>query len=360
MPNIVITTGSTTVADVDGTIVQWTSADTVSAEGNNIINVVGSTGTPILSCFISDIVSIDGAKPYGNAGDVVLQITNESSGGGGLAMESYQNSAMSTPVQAYVFRDSEDNIMRVYEPERNNDVSRYEFSYAESIDKFPFDNEDWFNNTVQDAKLVDLGEGSVVQSCTLNDVVFKMNDNILTIINTNWKGNYGNKISGVPHEEGAELYMLGNASIKGGTLKIGACIEYLGGLDLKDCSEIGEGVFIVGWDESSNLTLVDCHFTKFSALYFDADIATANCTDCWLGLSAEIYFKTTGLQALACKIEQGGTLNIETNNAAHVSIGQDATVSSSSGVLSGNRYIEIGGTTYELGVSGGNVTATAL
>lgn len=77
MPNIVINTGNPTVADVDGTIVEWSSAATVTAEGNYTINVV-ENDTPILTMSIFDIVSIDGAKTYGNAGDVVLQITNES------------------------------------------------------------------------------------------------------------------------------------------------------------------------------------------------------------------------------------------------------------------------------------------
>jgi hypothetical protein len=82
MSNIVIThSGSNTHVVSDGTSITWVTADaTVTAVDDTTISVTVG-GVPIITLNIYDIVSIDSAKPYGNAGDVVTQITNASGGG---------------------------------------------------------------------------------------------------------------------------------------------------------------------------------------------------------------------------------------------------------------------------------------
>lgn len=83
MPNITIThSGATTIIRSDSTPISYTtSAATVTAVDDTTITVVVG-GVPIITMDINDITSIDGAKPYGNASDVVGQVTNAASPGG--------------------------------------------------------------------------------------------------------------------------------------------------------------------------------------------------------------------------------------------------------------------------------------
>lgn len=107
--------------------------------------------------------------------DTLVTAANAGGGGGDTplsgTMISYQNSAMSTAVDAYVFKDADDNITRVYEPVRNNDVSRSQFAYIDSIDKFPFDNVYLHNNKFSDIKIVNPHASNIYQNNTLSNLV---------------------------------------------------------------------------------------------------------------------------------------------------------------------------------------------
>lgn len=121
-------------------------------------------GSPLQQQFLKEDIEIANELPV-----------SDGSGGSGAGLESYQNSAMSAAVQAYVYRDEDDNIVRVYEPLRNNDVSRNIYAYADSIDVFPFDNVDCFNSTLKDVKLLNIDSTIKIQNCTLETMVIKSN-----------------------------------------------------------------------------------------------------------------------------------------------------------------------------------------
>jgi hypothetical protein len=109
--------------------------------------------------------TLDGMKEAANAG-----------GGGGSSggLESYQNSAMSSAVMAYVYRDESDNIYGVYEPIRNNDVSRSVFAYADSIDLFPFDNIYCKDNSIIDFKILNWSNRTIYKGCQLTTMLIDM------------------------------------------------------------------------------------------------------------------------------------------------------------------------------------------
>lgn len=132
-------------------------------------------------------------------------------GGGGSGLVSYQNSAMSAPVMAYLWKDESDNIYRVYEPIRNNDVSRSQFAYADSIDLVPFDNTNWYDNSMNDVKLVGIGSDAVFKGCRLETMIIIGNGGGahtgLQLLNHIHKGNFGQNIS---QGHDAEIYITGN------------------------------------------------------------------------------------------------------------------------------------------------------
>lgn len=86
-----------------------------------------------------------------------------SGGGEGMVLEEYDNSATSAPVMAYVFRDADDNIYRVYEPIRDNDVSTSFYAPGEPncLDKFQFDNNGWYSNRIISCSLNNIGNDAV-------------------------------------------------------------------------------------------------------------------------------------------------------------------------------------------------------
>jgi len=155
--------------------------------------------------------------------DAAAEYPEATSSGGTATLQgtltSYQNSAMSAPVQAYVFKDANDNIVRVYEPLRNNDVSRNQFTYADSIDKFPFDSVNCFGNILNDVKIVLVASDIVMKGNSLETMVIKFNSHTGLVINNNkWKGNYGLQIiSGAEWEfSGNNSLLYNNTAITGG------------------------------------------------------------------------------------------------------------------------------------------------
>ena len=120
----------------------------------------------------------------------------------------YQNSAMSSPVGVYLWKDESDNIYGAYEPTMNNWATRAEFSYADTIDLVQFDNPDWCDNRFLDTKLLGLGTGTKIEGSVLETMVIKCNSFTgLEIINHKQKGLYGNELG---FTNDAEISISGN------------------------------------------------------------------------------------------------------------------------------------------------------
>ena len=108
-----------------------------------------------------------------------------SSSAGGLV--SYQNSVMTSPVQAYVWKDANYNIIRIYEPLRNNEVTLHTF-----IDSFPFDNLNCFDNKIYDSNLLDFGTNLIIERCIFNNIHIKAHGSNNIILKDNeFNGNLG-------------------------------------------------------------------------------------------------------------------------------------------------------------------------
>jgi len=118
-----------------------------------------------------------GSKYYVSETPSEIETAANAGGGGGSSYlvwdAAYQNSAMSSPVGAYLYKDADGVIWKVYEPTRNNVVSRSVFSYADSIDKIPFDNVNWEDNKLVDVKFLGftLPNLSIVKGCVLETMV---------------------------------------------------------------------------------------------------------------------------------------------------------------------------------------------
>lgn len=302
-------------------------------------------------------------------------------GGGGVALESYDNTAMSAPVMAYVYRDESNNIYRVYEPIRNNDVSRKSFAYVDSIDKVPFDSVDWFNNRIDDVKIVDLGSGSAFQGNNLRDMIIDVNTFTgLALTNVYWSGNYG-----VFSEGDVEISVAGNSVIIKDSLihgagncfiNIGANTQVTGVTILNDRNKIffnsKTGIYFekgIMWENASNIRF---HFND--AVFYDFSIGGASTIHigadsdqygfqigdfCVLGSGAAgTYLKMNNV-----KMGNGSSLQPSSGGVdtlSFVEVGMNITNNATSGNLTNKVYKNIDGTGYVLGVSAGNVTATAI
>lgn len=71
------------------------------------------------------------------------------------SLESFQNDVMQSPVQAYVFRDDDDNVKAVYEPSQNNLAINGKW---DTCSTFPFDSPNVTNVTANDVRFLNLGD----------------------------------------------------------------------------------------------------------------------------------------------------------------------------------------------------------
>lgn len=95
-------TGKSLTSDIDITdVVNNTDPN------NPFIEDDGSLG----GAFVASITAGANITLGGTVSNPIINAT-----GGGVALENYQNSAMSVPVMAYVFRDADNNIFGIYEP----------------------------------------------------------------------------------------------------------------------------------------------------------------------------------------------------------------------------------------------------
>lgn len=114
---------------------------------------------------------------------------------------------MSVAVDCFVWRDAALAIYKVYEPTRNNEVSRSQFAYADSIDKFPFDDVDWYDNNFNNVKLVSIATDAIINRCTLERMIINGNSHTgFQLIDTFFSGQNGYNTG----TNGAEIYLTGN------------------------------------------------------------------------------------------------------------------------------------------------------
>jgi hypothetical protein len=302
-----------------------------------------------------------------------LEANTGGGGGGGLALESYQNSAMTDPVMAYVFKDETDAIYRVYEPIRNNDVSRNQFSYADSIDKFPFDYIEWYDDVFSDVKMIDIAATSKIYGSTMEDMVIDGGNNVFLIKSHTHKGNYGASseivirgatisLVGCVCEFGSVLDSLGDnfalsdfkleseASILCNS-KTNVSISFggLGQQALIDCREDG-GIINDLKAETSSYILLGSGTFEFINCGVSVTLGNASNNDHWQGVSN-------------VDIASGASLRPATNNDLTLSKcmfnipGITVTIATNQ---ADKNIIDVAGVAYEIGEDTGAATLTPV
>lgn len=343
--------------------------------------------------------------------EIIKYLNANQGGGGGLIPESYQNSAMSTPVYAYVYRDSNDNIVRVYEPLRNNDVR-----FKTYTDKFPFDNTNCYNNSVNDVDFQNISSDVVLHGNILETMVINGGGNsALSLIQIQFKGNYG---LNCPND--AEIYITGDTVLISNSRFFcgqgaGLTVSYLDSIgsnstlqdnDMYGGKIVGNGhtvSLIESFLNNSRITFEDDNGQVDSAVMFwagltitnsyvgdnnffncdGAGIIIYNCPNC----QYNNFYSTHGINSVFNDISGSFEYNIIMSRAdviitactnfknniiesnAIVTNNNFSIINTKVGINStwtpiadtdGMVIQKISGTNYRLGVSGGNVTATAI
>jgi len=292
---------------------------------------------------------------------------------GGSGLESYNNSAMSVDVMVYVLRDENDNIFEVYEPIRNNRVS-----YADSIDLFAFDSVNNYNNVLNDVKFIDVPVATKFQGCSISTMVIDANSVTgLEFINHNHKGNYGVAVENaqaMPHD--AEIYITGNnvlfknntcqsgcwidslgdgCVINGNTFEASTWIKAFGCTNLLiDRSTFGAFGYILQTMVVDNLIVRNCQIDADGGFEVQDDDVTLNY--CLFEPNCYPVFK---FNATGSNFRQSCLINVFGGFANLCDFGT-ATEYTTVGDLVGKNYINIGGTTYLMGVNTGAMTLTAV
>lgn len=306
-----------------------------------------------------------------------------SPGGSGLTIESYQNSAMSSAVMAYVYRDENDNIYKVYEPIRNNTVSRSVFAYADSIDKVPFDSANWVNNEMIDVKLIDVS-AATFKNNNLKAIVIDGNSKTgILIIGCIIKCNYGKYANNTDVPNSAEIYINGNSvSIKQVSMYgDGSILNSMGDNCLvANCTILNDNNQVyfnnctgcslsagLMWEDSSDInftandsSLIDFHIGGLCHIW--VGIGGSNTSiivgdGASIGDSDHIFnrfsYVNMGINSFIQPTTNG------TDQLLNIGMGIN-TYLSTAGNITNKRYEDFGGTTHLLGVSGSNVTATPV
>ena len=300
---------------------------------------------------------------------------------GGSSLESYQNSVMSAPVMAYVLRDEEDNIFKVYEPIRNNVVSRSQFAYADSIDQFAFDNVNNYDNVLSDVKLVTVPAATVFQNCQLYTMIINATSKTgVEFINHNQWCNYGNGI--IDNDgHGEEIYITGNNVVFDGNYVRGGNSEGNPTFfdDLGEDSQIlnaefGNSCYIFG--NGFKMLITDCDIGQFTWFTIAQDMTqllldVVTEESCYIELNnAGAALQSSHIDALStivinsavvfnnCKVGVHLDLIIG-HNITNCDFGVAATYNSSGDKDRAN-FIRIGGTTYEIGELTGAATLTPV
>lgn len=302
-------------------------------------------------------------------------------GGGGGSWEkvSYQNSAMSVAVDCYIQYAADGTTpAAVYEPIRNNYVSCSQFAYADSIDKVPFDNVNWYDNTISDVKLSNLSNDAKIKGCILSTMVIDTNNSTgFQLTSHTHQGIYGN----APNN--AELFINGNnVTIQSCTLQSGAFINNAGNSNTYNClfieaqggvyanSKVGLSIQFAQIGSEANL---DCQ--KDNGSVFDLKMhASSYCilgsgTFQYLGMGASTTLGTFANKFAfhnvnSVDIASGSSIttttddNVDLQKTNLMVAGLTVNFSASQADIT---IIDIAGTAYQLGVDGGgNVTAVAI
>jgi hypothetical protein len=321
---------------------------------NNILVITAKSGGYRAEIHtLKDTITISGSGFSGTAAQLKTQLLSDiftsgnTNSGGGLVLESYQNSAMSAAVMAYVYRDESNNIYGVYEPIRNNKVYRKSFAYADSIDKFPFDSVNYFNNTLNDVKLIGIASDAIINSSDLTEMVINGNAHTgLQIINNVIKGDYGDA-DRYPHL--AELYITGiNVIIEDINMTYGSYLDSLGDNCHVSTATIA-AYCSIDFLGKTGCIINTCTFETYSGMEFDDNDGKIYTSVIREYAYADIR---NGSQANSIDVGMTAYINI-VNNVNDTEIGFAAQVDSTSGAISSKRFANFGGVTYELGVTAG-------
>jgi len=320
----------------------------------------------------------------------IIDYLQANQGGGSLGSSylvwdaAYQNSAMSSPVGVYLYKDAIDNIWKVYEPSRNNLVSRSQYAYADSIDKFPFDSADCYNNNLSDVKLVGVPSNVKITKCTLQYMVIDGGSfSGLQINNTIFHGT-----SGIGCPNNVEILVVGvNVLIEGcsflnGSLFYSSFIDSIGAnsqIIAISSPNSGTGLYIQG---HANVYLGDGTFYEdFSSIYVYDDFLSffdfliggtvvVHCPSDFASCSRFVIGDNTTIGTATERFKKIKSLNVgsdcvlkpTTNNTDildKVTLGVGCTVTTS-GNKTNAEYKNLGGTTYLLGEAAGAMTLTAV
>ena len=306
------------------------------------------------------------------------QIKDFAGGSGYFSYESYQNSAMSAPVYCFVYRDLALNIYRVYEPVRNNDVSRSFFAYADSIDLFDFTSADIKNNNLCDVKLAGLSTDLVMDGCVLRSMI--INGNSHTGLQLNRHTHTGNYGTFQPQGHLTEIYITGdNVTFKNCTFLAGSFCDSPGNNNnFEDIIVEAEGVVLC-----NGFTIVLRYGRVGAQGFIWGNFDGGGLSDFYVGSSSYIDLGSTifeffdagescvfgnasndkcFLAATKVTLSTFSQVKPGTTNTYSISNCDFATsiIINVSGNLTGKNYISLSGTTYEIGESSGNATLTPV
>jgi hypothetical protein len=283
--------------------------------------------------FLINDVDVTGNTTVQISDSIRDDVTNSGSGGSGMVLEEYQNSAMSAAVMAYVYRDEDDNIVRVYEPARNNDIRLGGYD-----DIFPFDNANCYNNTFNKVSLENLASDIVLQDNEFSRIKINANSHTGLIIKKNiWNGSNG----GVGTPNDADLYISGNGvSLLENTIAAGqegsnsTYLDSLGaGSAIQSCNFLGSN----DCDFHGRQASIDrCTIDVYGGFQVNAGIGgSANMTQTYIGNSGYVDLYTSK-QVSGCYLN-GFAFLTANNNISNCQVGQSGgidangfTVSSSS------------------------------
>lgn len=311
-------------------------------------------------------------------------ITAANAGAGGssyLTFESYQNSAMLDPVDCYVWRDADEVIWKVYEPTRNNTVSRSQFDYVDSMDLFAFDNVNNYDNNLSDVKFITVPTATVFQVCILETMIINATSKtgIQFIGHKHW-GNFGNNIvsSGGHGEEiyitGNDVIFNGNTALAGRSDANATFFDDLAEGSVIKGSEFGNSCYIFGNGFKTKIT--DCDLGQFTWFTLDADMSGFEMLDvvteeaAYIEMNAAATFGSCKMEVLSsiiidtvvniikCKIGVNAYLEIShTTQECEFGVSTEYT---SAGNKSKANFINIAGVTYEIGENTGAATLTPV
>ncbi len=323
-----------------------------------------------------DAASLDGTEKVltiknGSPKETTTQDIANLGGGGGTSYlvwdAAYQNSAMSSPVGAYLYKDASNNIWQVYEPTQNNVVSRSQYAYADSIDKIPFDRVSWFNNRINDCKFSGIASDAVIKNCILSTMVIDLSSKTGFSLNqVRWTGNYGDGLT----PNGKDLYVTGDrVDISFCVLGVQTFMDSIG--DDNTIDDIFSGVNVqIKFNNHTDCFFEGCTLRDGAKVNILADAvemyegtmgyksvlnAHGGVIDTFFLSGKNTISLTNDISNLHCELNA----NASSDNAtlADVSLGVGSIIAPVAPVSQKN-YINVGGTTYEIGESSGAATLT--